>query len=393
MDHSTHTSPTPTSLPSSDASLPLLTESDDDDMIAENALRSENNLPESHPEEPTVRRSSRARKQILPRSAWQPRSDALYVGGSFEIPQSYKEATNGPDRDKWQGAIDEEFQSLKAKNVFIPVLHVPHNRKPIGSRWVFTVQSDGRFKARLVAQGFDQIPGVDYYETYSPILRMDSLRILLAVATFYDWEIDQVDVKTAYLEGDITEEIYEALYGLKQSGKAWYDKLSLELTSLDFNRSESDSRIYISPRERCVIGVYVDDLVICGAKTQIIQSIKDQLSIRFPLKDLGKIDTVIGWKITRDRPTRTLKISPSHYIQDKIRSFGLADAKPFTSPLEGYDAIQPMRDGEPLADESAYASAVGSLGYASNSTRPDIAFATSQLGRFNSSPTQRHWNA
>lgn len=125
----------------------------------------------------------------------------MYVEGDFSIPDSFDEAVNGPDKIKWKAAIQEELDSLVEKEVFSPVTHVPHGRRPIGSRWVFTVKSDGRFKARLVAQGFNQVYGLDYLETYSPTLRMDSLRILLSVSAYYDWEIHQVDVKTAYLEG------------------------------------------------------------------------------------------------------------------------------------------------------------------------------------------------
>ncbi|KAI0999207.1 hypothetical protein K3495_g8989 [Podosphaera aphanis] len=110
------------------------------------------------------------------------------------------------------------------------------------------------------------------------------------------------------------------------------------------------------------------------------------------LAALRKIDTVIGWKITRDRSTRSLNISQAHYIDDKIKSFGLGDAKSYSAPLDGYSGILPARLDESLADDTAYASAVGSLGYASNSTRPDISFAVSQLAGFNSSPVQRHWN-
>ena len=121
--------------------------------------------------------------------------------------------------------------------------------------------------------------------------------------------------------------------------------------------------------------------------------IKRKLSSFFPVKDLGPIDTIIGWKISRERITRSLRISQAHYLADKIRSFGLVDAKSFSSPMESYNGILPKQDDKQLADESAYASAIGSLGYASNSTRPDISFAVSELSSFNSSPSIRHWNS
>ncbi|KAI0995141.1 hypothetical protein K3495_g13040 [Podosphaera aphanis] len=248
----------------------------------------------------SLRRSNRIPKPIAPRSAWQPRTQALNVREDISVPQSYSEAVNGPERDQWKVAIDDELSSLEDKGVFKPITHIPHGRKPIGSRWVFTVKSDGRFKARLVAKGFSQVPGIDYFDTYAPTLRMDSLRILLAVSAFRDWEIHQIDVKTAYLEGDLHEEIFmkcpegmlgtkfvrleKSLYGLKQSGRAWNEKLDMKLCALGLKKSEYDHCIYIHPRIQIVIGVYVDDLVICGKNINQVVEIKEKLSACFPIK-------------------------------------------------------------------------------------------------------------
>ena len=155
----------------------------------------------------------------------------------------------------------------------------------------------------------------------------------------------------------------------------------------------NDQCVYIHPRRQILVGVYVDDLVICGKLIQDVEKVKQSLALHFPIKDLGLIDTIIGWKITRDRLTRSLKISQAHYINDTVESFGLDKVKTYTSPLDGYSGILPAGQDEQLADDSAYLSAIGSLGYASNSTRPDISFAVSQLASFNSSPVQRHWNS
>ncbi|KAI0994843.1 hypothetical protein K3495_g13339 [Podosphaera aphanis] len=364
---------------------------------------------ESAAQEPSLKRSGRTRKQIEPRSAWQPRPHALNMDRRAIIPRIYSDAVNGTDRLKWQAAIDEELESLRIKEVFKPITHVPHGRRIVGSRWVFTIKSDGRFKARLVAQGYSQVYGIDYFDTYSPTLRMDSLRILLAVSAYFDWEIHQVDVKTAYLEDDLQEEVYmrcpegmtgtdyvrvnKALYGLKQSGRAWYQKLDSKLVFLRFRKSESDQCIYIHPKFQIIIGVYVDDLILCGKVLSQVLMIKRKLSCFFPIKDLNEINVIIGWKVTCQRATRTLKISQAHYLKDKIKSFGLQDSKSYTSPLDGYDGILPGSENETLADESAYASAIGSLGYASNGTRPDISFAVSQLSSFNSRPVDRHWKS
>lgn len=167
----------------------------------------------------------------------------------------------------------------------------------------------------------------------------------------------------------------------------------MRLRSLKFKKSEYDHNIYIHSILQIVIRAYVDDLIICGKLIDQVVEIKRKLSCFFPIKDLGEIETIIGWKISRERESRTLKISQVQYITEKVKSFGLEDAKSYNSPLNGYDGILPGREEEAFADESAYASAIGSLGYASNSTRPDISFATSQLSSFNSSPTIRHWNS
>lgn len=134
-------------------------------------------------------------------------------------------------------------------------------------------------------------------------------------------------------------------------------------------------------------------MVICSSHLRNINAIQKELAVYFPIKDLGPIGIIIGWKISRDRVNRKLKISQCPYICDKLSSFGLADTKTYASPMEGYRGILPAQEGEPLADESAYPSAIGSLGYAANSTRPDISFATNQLASFNSSPVVRHWNS
>ena len=407
--------------PSSDSSdstetselLPISPQSSNVTEPSMSAIEGNNNLNNtesiSETDETSLRRSSRVRKPIEPRSAWRPRNHVLHIEKDVLIPQTYLEAINGPDRKQWTTAINDELASLKEKNVFENVGHIPHGRKPIGSRWVFAVKSDGRFKARLVAKGFSQTSGIDYFDTYAPTLRMDSLRTLLAVAAFRDWEIHQVDVKTAYLEGDLHEEIFmrcpegmkgskyvrvkKALYGLKQSGRAWNEKLDIRLTSLGFKKSEYDHCVYIHLRKQIVIGVYVDNLIICGKMIKQVEDTKYRLSSFFRIKDLGVIDMIIGWKITRERETRTLRISQAQYLAEKIKSFGLENSISCSSPLSGYDGILPGRESEDFADESAYASAIGSLGYASNSTRPDISFATCQLGKFNSSPVARHWDS
>jgi transposase InsO family protein len=188
-----------------------------------------------------------------------------------DLPSTYQEAVTCMDSQRWKGAIEEELNSHK-KNHTWDIVALPADRKPIKCKWVFKIKqnSDGttqRYKARLVAKGCSQKAGIDYTETFSPVVRYDTLRILIALTTLYDWEIDHVDAVVAFLQGNIDEEIYmecpdglevskergdiklvcrlqKAIYGLKQSGRAWYTKLDEALKSFGLTCADFDCCVY-----------------------------------------------------------------------------------------------------------------------------------------------------
>ena len=215
-----------------------------------------------------------------------------YLTSSTE-PWTLKEAQMGSEWRYWREAINDELKSIQDNNTW-ELVDLPHGRKPIGSKWVFKVKyhADGsieRYKARLVAQGFSQTEGLDYRETFAPVIRFSTIRLLLALAAHYDWEIEQMDVKTAFLYGDLDVEIYmkqpegytvtgqehkvlrlkKTLYGLKQSPRAWNQKLDNHLCTEGFKRCVRDTALYIkrNGKDVILISVYVDDLLVISSKS------------------------------------------------------------------------------------------------------------------------------
>ena len=226
---------------------------------------------------------------------------------------------------------------------------LPKGRETVGCKWVFDIKHDhegkiSRYKARLVAQGYSQIPGMDYFETFAPVVRHDSLRAMLAIAAIQDLEIRQLDIKGAYLNGDLQEEIYmrqpegfddrsgrvcrlyKTLYGLKQSGREWNRKLNKRLTELGFSRNEVDHCVYVRERdgETATITVWVDDLLVFTKTVEEGNELARDLKNKFEVNDIGEPKMIIGIEINRDRESRSLTISQKNYVRAILERFGLA---------------------------------------------------------------------
>ena len=266
------------------------------------------------------------------------------------------------------------------------------------SKWVFKRKADGRFRARVVAKGFTQIQGIDYDKTFSPVARFESLRLLLALAVLEDWEIHQMDVKSAFLNGLLDEEIYmeqpegftvpgqehnvcllkKAIYGLKQASCAWNILFHSVLIGLGFTRTRADAGVYvyhlIDGEGIVIIILYVDDITLIGDSSKEISRIKLVLSSRFEMTDLGKIESYLGVRIKRDRSTKRLEIDQSRYILDIVNHFGLSDTNPALTPLPaGADVHLEKFDGQASqGDIKLYQQMIGSLLYVQIGTHPDI---------------------
>jgi hypothetical protein len=372
------------------------------------------------------RRGNRARK--LPGEWWKsattPGATANHAGVEAEEkpiePISYKQALRSPQTKEWQAAITEEYESLVARKTW-QLVPRPAGRKLVDSKWVFKVKrdSDGRiarYKARLVARGFTQEHGVDYNETFAPTVRVMSLRVLMALAAYYDWEAEQLDVVTAFLEADIEEEIYmrqpegfrevndqgdelvckllRALYGLKQAPRNWNKTITTWLLGYGFIQSNVDPGIYTYIRgSLCyILALYVDDGILVGPAGPFIVNFKEAFGKRFQVQFLGPVSWMIGIAVQRDRQARTIKLGQRQYILDMLDRFNMADCNAVTAPMV-VDGVTTAigADHKPLESSVPYQSLIGSLLYASVCTRPDITMAVSYLSKFMTKPMQVHW--
>lgn len=323
-----------------------------------------------------------------------------------------------PEKAHWLKAMENEMKSLQENDVW-ELVQLPSGRKPVGSKWVFKVKTDEngkveRYKARLVAQGFTQKFGADYDETFSPVVRLESLRTLIALSVQQGLQLHQVDVTTAFLNGKLEEEVFmsqpegfvtkgrehlvcrlkKSLYGLKQSPRCWNTALDQLLKEIGFVQSESDPCIYReSSGELFLLGVYVDDIVMASKSQARLKEVKKSLAKRFDIKDLGKLHHFLGMKIIQDEATGKVWVGQQAYTESLLRKFGMEDAKPVATPVDTSTKLVKGKESDECADQQQYQSAVGSLLYLAMATRPDITFAVSKVAKFCTMPTKQHWTA
>ena len=317
---------------------------------------------------------------------------------------------------QWEKAIREEYDSI-IKNRTWTLVPRPANRNIVSCKWVFKHKLDEngriiRWKARLVARGFTQVYGMDYLDTFAPVAKMASLRILFAVAAEEDLEIQQMDVITAFLGGNLEEEIFmeqpegfmigngdmvcllgKSLYGLKQSARIWNIRIHRYLKAIGFTQSQSDHCVYINNTTGIILAMWVDDLIIFGKDMSTIDELKQQLRSEFEMKDLGDLKYFLGVHVTRNRQNRQLTIDQTTYIQMLLEKFDMQNCNAVSTPFAIGTKLKQASDGDILVDQREYQSIVGSLMYAMLCTRPDLAFAISQLSQFNSKPTSGHYAA
>ena len=314
--------------------------------------------------------------------------------------------------------MEMEIKSLSRNQVW-ELSELPSGRKAIGSKWVFKrkLDADGnldRYKARLVAQGYNQKYGIDYDETFCPVVRFESVRALIALAVKHGLQLHQLDVTTAFLNGELKEEIYmkqpeafeinenknlvcklkRSIYGLKQSSRCWNEALDKHLKELGFKQSQNDPCIYIlnSGGETFVIAVYVDDILLAGKTSKDIQKYIDAIADKFDVTDMGKLHHFVGIKI-KYLPDGKIWIGQPAYVRKVLKKFEMDNCKSVASPVESGTKLIKGKDGDQLVDQELYQSAVGSLLYLSTKTQPDIAFAVGNVARFSSKPTKFHWTA
>ncbi len=339
-------------------------------------------------------------------------------------PLNFKQAMSSPQREQWKAAILAEQQSLRKLEVYSIIDELPKGARLLDTKFVFKMKLDAtgkadRAKARLVARGFMQREGIDYYETFASVFSYKTFRVLLALAAHHDLEINMWDVETAYLYAHLKEDIYiavpeglegpekgkvlklnKALYGLKQAGREWNLHLVKALIALGYESCKhSDASLFRrkSKTGRFIfIATFVDDMphIFHRADKDEVEQDKQQLLARFKIKDLGPASLILGMRITRDRAARTIKLDQEQYITRILDQFGFAQCRTDITPeskgkLSTKDSIVSNSQTvqlHPQVTAKNYAAAVGSLMYAANSARPDIAHAVNMAARLTSTP-------
>src|SRR5712692_6386852 len=292
-----------------------------------------------------------------------------------------------------------------SKNDTWELVNLPPGHKAIKSKWVFKLKADRRFHARLVAKGFMQIPGIDYDETFSPVACFESLQLLLALAALENWEIHQMEVKSAFLNGVLNKEIYmeqpqgfiaaeqenkvcklkRALYGLKQASRIWNQQFHGVLIALGFEWTYSDADIYVCHQHGgnslLIIILYVDDITIMGSLLEDAKQLKEKLSLCHEMSDLGEIQSYLGMWICQDHSKKCIEVDQSGYIRSILDHFSMADANPHPTPLPTGANVHLIKNTAQAtqAEVKHFQSLIGSLLYVQIGTRPDISFAVSHL--------------
>lgn len=339
-------------------------------------------------------------------------------------PYTYNEALNDIDKDQWIVAMKTEMDSMYINHVWT-LVDQPIGIKTIGCKWIYKRKRglNGNvetYKARLVAKGYTQKEGIDYDETFSPVAMLKSIRALLAMAAHYDYEIWQMDVKTAFLNGYLNEDIYmdqpqgfisqgeehkvcklhKSIYGLKQASRSWNVRFDETIKTYDFIQNMDEPCVYKKIQGDAIVFLvlYVDDILLIGNNVAMLSTVKLWLSNQFSMKDLGEASFILGLKLYRDRSKRLLGLSQSSYIDKILTRFNMQDSKkaliPFRHGLSLSKDMSPKSDVElDRMRRCPYASAVGSLMYAMLCTRPDIAYAVGIVSKFQSNPGEEHWTA
>jgi hypothetical protein len=239
------------------------------------------------------------------------------------------------------------------------------------------------------------------------------------MAAIDDMELESIDISSAFLNGELDQEVYmeqpegfhqgdyddflqllKGIYGLKQSGRIWHQKLDKELQEMDFVKVRCDHSIWVYQKgeNRVIIPVFVDDLTIASKSKEAVQTVKDELRKRFKLRDLGPTSFLLGVSIERDRAKRVLTLSQKQYILDLLERYGHSDCSRVSTPMDpGCKLSTEQAPSTPeeveFMKDKPYIHAVGSLLYLATATRPDIAYAVGVLARFNSNPGVAHWTA
>ena len=318
-----------------------------------------------------------------------------------------------------------QYDESMYSNYVWELVDLPESVRPIGCKWIYKKKRgvDGKvetFKARLVSKGYTQKEGVDYEETFSPVAMLKSIRIILSITAALDYEMWQMDVKTAFLNGYLDESIYmmqpegfivegqeqkvckllRSIYGLKQASRSWNLRFDETIKTFGFEQNVDEPCVYKYIKETKVVFLvlYIDDILLIGNDIGLLSDVKKWLVEKFQMKDLGQASYVLGIQIIRDRKNKLLALSQASYIDKVLARFSMQNSKKGQLPTRhGIILSKEKCPKTPQEEEDIrrvpYASVVGSLMYAMLCTRPDICYAIGIVSRYQSNPGLAHWIA
>jgi histone deacetylase 1/2 len=350
------------------------------------------------------------------------RKPKLYTYGTVRyglsaISSEPRTVAEAMQNNSWKKAMDVEYTALM-KNKTWHLVPPEQGRNIIDCKWVYKIKrkADGsidQYKARLVAKGFKQRYGIDYEDTFSPVVKEATIRLVLSIAVSSGWNLRQLDVQNAFLHGFLEEEVlmrqppgYEhksfphyickldkALYGLKQAPRAWYSRLSTKLVSLGFRPSKADVSLFFYNKGGITIFllVYVDDIIVASSSSKATDALLADLNKEFALKDLGELHYFLGIEVKK--MDNGILLTQEKYTSDLLSRVGMADCKPMNTPMSSTEKLS-LHEGVALGpvDATRYRSIVGALQYLTL-TRPDISFAVNKVCQFLHKPTTLHWSA
>src|SRR5882762_489233 len=313
-----------------------------------------------------------------------------FAGDPTDEPASLKEAKRSSEWTEWDKAVKTELDQLVKTGTW-KLVDKPDDAIPISNKWVFAKKRNKageitKYKARLVAKGCSQRPGYDYLETFSPVVRMETIRAILSLVPSKKLKIQQMDVKGAYLNGILKEKIYmrqpegyddgsgrvcllvKTLYGLKQSGREWNKELDKKLKQLGFNPLQSDPCAYVRKNGEHleIITKWVDDLLLFETSDDLMNKMKNEIQSEWTVTDMGDPQKIIGIEISRDE--NSIIISQQKYVENILRREGMLDANPVSMPMDPNIPIGPNPDGNEGSRSNAYARLLGELQFLSNAT-------------------------
>ncbi|GJS25574.1 zinc finger, CCHC-type containing protein [Tanacetum coccineum] len=300
--------------------------------------------------------------------------------------KTFDEAMRSHDIAFWKEAINDEMDSIMGNNTWV-LTDLPPGCRPLGCKWIFKrkLKVDGtieKFKARLVIQGFRQRSGIDYYDTYAPVARISTIRLLISMASIHSLIIHQMDVKTTFLNGELDEE----------TPKQWHQKFDEVVLSNGYSLNQANKFVYSKFDDfgkGVIICLYVDDMLIFGTDQDHVDLIKKFLSSKFSMKDMGEADVILGIRIKHE--SNGIVISQSHYIEKVLKKFNYFDCTPVSTPMDTSEKLMP-NNGQ-VVSQLDYSRVIGCFMYAMTCTRPDIAFAVGKLSRYTSNPRTQHRKA